>query len=277
MSQSALNKSALLLFLAVLGLGLAGFDAHATKHLGNGNSIGKRHNPARQHATPLPPRPIQPPVPMPAPAEQTRPLSGLTAGGLVAALLTGAAFDRIRFADFAMLALLFSTGFFLFRVMRKKPINETMQYASLGAETTPSPPARMFGGTTRPTPYPIGFEIDPFLRNAKEGFSRLRAAIDAKDLDVIRDYATLQAFHDLSRQIAARGDQRQKTDILTLDAELLELAIDGNIANASVRFSGLSRKAASAPARPFYEIWNVQKSLNDPKSVWLLTGIHHVR
>ncbi|HMJ50004.1 MAG TPA: Tim44-like domain-containing protein [Burkholderiales bacterium] len=277
MSDAGLNKFALLLVLGLLSVGLAAFDAHATKRLASGSSIGKRHNPARHQTYPLPARPVQPPASIPAPAEEPWFLAGVTAGGLLAALLTDASFDRIRFADVAMLALLLGAALFLFRVLRRKPVNETMQYAALGAETTPSLPARMFGGSARPSPYPIGFEVEPFLRNAKEGFFRLREAIATKDLDVVRDYTTPQAFEELSKQIAARGTQRPKTDILTLDAELLELAIDDHVANASVRFSGLNRGADNAPARPFYEIWNVQKFLNERNSVWLLAGISHVR
>ncbi|MGH8756634.1 MAG: Tim44 domain-containing protein, partial [Burkholderiales bacterium] len=130
---------------------------------------------------------------------------------------------------------------------------------------------------SRPAPYPIGFEIDPFLRNAKAGFIRLQAANDNKDLDVIRDYTTPETFDELSKQIAKRGNDIQKTDIVTLDAEVLEVAIEGNLASASVRFSGLIREAGGAPARPFYEIWNVRKSLGKPDSVWLLAGIQQVR
>jgi predicted lipid-binding transport protein (Tim44 family) len=277
MRQTALNKCALLLVLAVLSVGLANFDAHAAKRHGSGNSLDKQHDSARRQASPITPPPVQTPAPLPAPAGSTWLFAGLAAGGLLAALFTGGAFNGIRFADIAMFALLFVAVFFTFRMMRKKPSNEMMQYAALGAETTPSLPARMFGGVARPAPYPIGFEIDPFLRNAKAGFIRLQAANDKKDLDVIRDYTTPETFDEFSKQIAKRGYDTQKTDIITLDAEVLEVAIEGNLASASVRFSGIIRKAVGAPARPFYEIWNVQKSLSKPDSVWLLAGIKQVR
>jgi predicted lipid-binding transport protein (Tim44 family) len=128
----------------------------------------------------------------------------------------------------------------------------------------------------RPAPYPVGFEIEPFLRNAKTGFIRLQAANDNQDLDTIRDYTTPKTFDELNRKIAARGDNPQKTEIITLDAEVLDVAIEDDLAIASVRFSGLVRKATGAPARPFYEIWNVRKSLSEPDSVWLLAGIQQV-
>ncbi len=277
MRQTTLNKFALLLVLALLSVGLASVDAHAAKRQGSGSSLDKQHDSARRQASPVAPPPAQAPAPLPAPAGSTWLFAGLAAGGLLAALLTGGAFNGIRFADIAIFALLFGAVFFIFRMMRKKPANETMQYAALGAETTPSLPARMFGSVARPAPYPIGFEIDPFLRNAKAGFIRLQAANDNKDLDVIRDYTTPETFDELSKQIAKRGNDTQKTDIITLDAEVLEVAIEGNLASASVRFSGLIREAGGAPARPFYEIWNVRKSLSEPDSVWLLAGIQQVR
>jgi len=277
MRQTALHKFTLLLVLAVLSPGLANFDAHAAKRQGSGSSMSKQHDAARRQASPITPPVQAPAAPLPAPAGSTWLFAGLAAGGLLAALFTGGAFNGIRFADIAMLALLFGAVFFIFRMIRKKPVNEPMQYAALGAETTPSLPARMFGSVARPAPYPIGFEIDPFLRNAKAGFIRLLAANDNKDLDVIRDYTTPETFDEFSRQIAKRGNDAKKTDIITLDAEVLEVAIEGNLASASVRFSGLIREAAGVPARPFYEIWNVRKSMGEPDSVWLLAGIKQVR
>ena len=278
MRQTALNKCALLLVLGMLSPGVTSFDAQAAKRVGSGSSLSKQHDSARrQVSSPVVTPPAPTPAPLPAPAGSTWLFAGLAAGGLLAALFTGGAFNGIRFADIAMLVLLFGAVFFIIRMLRKKPVNEPMQYAALGAETTPSPPARMFGGAARPAPYPVGFEIDPFLRNAKAGFVRLQAANDNKDFGVIRDYTTPETFDELSKQIAARGNEPQKTNIITLDAEVLEVAIEGSLASASVRFSGLMREAGGAPARPFYEIWNVQKSLSQPDSVWLLAGIKQVR
>ncbi len=275
MKQAILKKSVLLLVLVLASLGLASHDAQAAKRLGSGSSLGKQHNSASRHASPVTPPPAQ--APSPAPAGSTWLFAGLAAGGLLAALFTGGAFNGIRFADIAMIALLFGAVFFIIRILRKKPVNEPMQYAALGAETTPSLPARMFGGVAQPAPYPVGFEIDSFLRNAKAGFIRLQAANDNKDLDTIRDYTTPKTIDELSKQIATRGNDLQKTDIITLDAEVLDVVIEDNLAIASVRFSGLIREATGAPARPFYEIWNVQKSLSEPDSVWLLAGIQQVR
>lgn len=275
MKHNALKRFILLLVLALVSLGFASHDAQAAKRLGSGSSLGKQHDSASRHASPVTPPPAQ--APSPAPAGSTWLFAGLAAGGLLAALFTGGAFNGIRFADIAMIALLFGAVFFIIRILRKKPVNEPMQYAALGAETTPSLPARMFGGVARPAPYPVGFEIDSFLRNAKAGFIRLQAANDNKDLDTIRDYTTPKTFDELSKQIATRGNDLQKTDIITLDAEVLDVVIEDNLAIASVRFSGLIREATGAPARPFYEIWNVQKSLSEPDSVWLLAGIQQVR
>ena len=274
MKQTALKKFVLLLVLALVSLGLASYDAHAAKRLGSGSSLGKQRDSVSRQASPVTPPPAQAPAPSPAPAGSTWSFAGLAAGGLLAALFTGGAFNGIRFADIAMLALLFGAVFFIFRMLRKKPVNEPMQYAALGAETTPSLPARMFGGVARPAPYPVGFEIEPFLKNARASFIRLQAANDSANLEVIRDYTTPEMFAVLKKQIEARSSEPRKTDIVTLDAEVLEVAIEDDLAVASVRFSGLLRqKDFGGPAQPFYEIWNVQKRLHEPKSVWLLAAI----
>ncbi|HSS46846.1 MAG TPA: Tim44-like domain-containing protein [Burkholderiales bacterium] len=244
-----MKKFALILLAALLTVGLASLDAQA-KRPGGGN-VTKQHSTVTHKAEP--PAPPQASAPAPAPAKGM--LAGLVSGGVLASLLLGAVF-------------------FIFRMLRRKSAAESLQYVALGAETTPAMPARIFGSFLRPAPYPVGFEIEPFLRNAKASFTRLQAANDSADLDVIRDYTTPKMFVALKKQIEARSSDPRKTDIVTLDAEVLEVAIEDDLAVASVRFSGLLReKDFGGPAQPFYEIWNVQKRLHEPKSVWLLARI----
>ena len=77
-------------------------------------------------------------------------------------------------------------------------------------------------------------------------------------------------------QISERGDEPQKTEVLTINAELLEVVTTDDQAIASVRFNGQLREASGASAEAIDEIWHVQKHLKDSKSVWLLAGIQQV-
>jgi predicted lipid-binding transport protein (Tim44 family) len=271
-----MKKFVLLLVLALLSVSLAGLDAQA-KRLAGTSGAAKPHNTVTRHVEPAAP-PQVPAAPTPAPVGATGLLAGLLAGGVLASLLTGGAFAGIRLADVLMLTLLMGAAFFVLRMWHRKPAAEPLQYVALGAETTPALPARMFGGALHPAPYPLGFEIEPFLRNAKASFIRLQTANDRADLGLIRDYTTPEMFAKLKKRIETRGNEPQQTDIVTLDAEVLDVAMKDDSATASVRFSGLLReKDFGGPARPFYEIWNVQKRLDQPKSVWLLAAIQPAR
>jgi predicted lipid-binding transport protein (Tim44 family) len=79
-------------------------------------------------------------------------------------------------------------------------------------------------------------------------------------------------FAEISMQMQERDDAAQKTDVLAIHTELLEVANENDLAIASVRFIGQLRENDGAP-ESIDEIWHVQKDLRDDKSVWLLAGI----
>ncbi|HYG32286.1 MAG TPA: Tim44-like domain-containing protein, partial [Methylophilaceae bacterium] len=111
-----------------------------------------------------------------------------------------------------------------------------------------------------------------FLRGAKATFIRLQAANDRKDLDDIREYTTPEVFAEIALQMQERGDAVQKTDVLQLDAQVLEVVTEGDFTVASVRFTGELAENGGA-AEPFDEIWNVQHDTRRENSGWLLAGI----
>ena len=121
-----------------------------------------------------------------------------------------------------------------------------------------------------------GFEAEPFLRVAKTSFIRLQAANDAKDLDDIRDFTTPELFAEIAMQARERGDAPQKTEVVTLDASLVEAVVEGDYAIASVRFTGLIREQADANPEPFDEVWHVRQDQRDRKATWLIAGIQQV-
>jgi predicted lipid-binding transport protein (Tim44 family) len=119
---------------------------------------------------------------------------------------------------------------------------------------------------------PADFPVESFLRSAKMSFIRLQAANDRKDLNDIREYTTPEMFAEISMQIQERDNIPQKTDVIAINGELLEVANEGDMAIASVRFTGQLSENNGAPEN-VDEVWHVQKNLRDDKAVWLLSGI----
>jgi len=96
-------------------------------------------------------------------------------------------------------------------------------------------------------------------------------------LNDIREYTTPEMFAEINMQIRERGEAKQKTEVVTLDAQMVEAVTEGNQAIASVRFSGLIREEEGGKADPFNEIWHVHKSLAQQNAPWLVAGIQQVQ
>jgi predicted lipid-binding transport protein (Tim44 family) len=178
-----------------------------------------------------------------------------------------------------ILMALLAAGVVMFLISKfRKP--QPMQYTGSGASYTEPEPVRqnVYGGSSAPVAasvasgIPADFPVESFLRSAKTSFIRLQAANDRKDLNDIREYTTPEMFAEISMQIQERDNTPQKTDVLAINGELLEVANEGDLAIASVRFTGQLRENNDTP-ETVDEIWHVQKNLLGQKSVWLLAGI----
>lgn len=281
-----MKKILTLLTLAVFSFGLAAFDAEA-KRFGGGKSIGKQREAINPQAKPAQGAPAAPAAAAAGGNKWMGPLAGLAAGGLLAALFMGGAFEGINMMDVLMLAALMAAVFFVVRMLRKPRQEQStrpMQYSGMGAAPGNSgiPPAASAATATAPAQssssanIPADFQVEPFLRNAKTSFIRLQAANDARDVSDIREYTTPEMFAEISMQINERGGEPQRTEVLTINAELLEVVTANNLAIASVHFNGQLREGADTSPETFDEIWHVQKNLKDPDSVWLLAGIQQV-
>ncbi|MBN9123618.1 MAG: preprotein translocase subunit Tim44 [Nitrosospira sp. 56-18] len=289
-----MKKIFTLLTFAILSFGLAAHDAEA-RRFGGGQSIGKQREAMSQQAAP---KPGQPPAAAPGQAaaggsKWMGPLAGLAAGGLLAALFMGGAFEGINMMDVLMLAALMAAIFFVVRMLRRPRQEQParpMQFSGAGpagnhgippVPAAAAAPQNTENAKTVSSPdskanIPADFKVEPFLRNAKTSFIRLQAANDAKDTSDIREYTTPEMFAEISMQISERGSEPQKTEVMAINADLLEVVTENDLAIASVRFNGQLREAPNALPETFDEIWHVQKNLKDPESVWLLAGIQQV-
>jgi len=290
------------LTLAIFSFGLFAFDAvevEAAKRMGGGKSIGSQRQSINQQQA-APNNPKQSPTTAPAgtpPSTGSKwggALAGLAAGGLLAALFMGGAFENINMMDMLVLALLIGGAFFVIRMLRKPKASEPMgrmQYSGMGTNTQDRfnvPPFGSGAGATSTadsnatTSYqqqpniPADFKVEPFLRSAKDSFIRLQAAHDRGDINEVRDYTTPEMLSEITTQITQRNGASQRTEVMFIDAHLLEVETTQDTAIASVRFTGQLRELPDGEAEPFDEIWHVQKDLRDPKGAWLLAGIQQI-
>jgi predicted lipid-binding transport protein (Tim44 family) len=251
-------------------------DADA-RRLGGSKSFGmQRTAPARQDATPTPQRQQQSTAPTTTPQKRSwmGPIAGLAAGLGLAALFSHLGLGE-EMANFLMLALLAMAAFMLFRFfMRRNAPTPAMQYAGMpqnapaAFDQTPA----TAGGADVAGAFPPGFDADAFAREAKLNFIRLQAAFDAANLDDLRAFTSPEVFAEISMQLAERDDTAQTTDVMTLNAEVLEAADEGNRHIVSVRFTGLVREAPDQGAQPLDEVWHLTKPASG-QGGWVIAGI----
>ena len=123
---------------------------------------------------------------------------------------------------------------------------------------------------------PEGFDTEGFARNAKIYFVRLQAAWDAGNLPDIREFTSAEMFDEIKRQLDERGDASNRTDVVTLDAEVLGVTGNDREHMASVRFHGMLREELDGPAIAFDEVWNLTKPAVG-NGGWVLAGIQQVQ
>ncbi|OFA00341.1 Tim44 domain-containing protein [Duganella sp. HH101] len=293
--------------LAVSALSMLG-EALA-RPMGGGRSIGRqsqsvnRMPPAAAPAPTAPrqaaPTPAAPPAAIPP--KPASPWKGILGGALLG-LGIGALFSHFglggamggMFGSLIMLALLAGAVFFVIRLIRSRSQPAAAAPAAFGGNNVYSmPPASGtpdIGSRLQPeqqsyaqpapvahTPWgvPADFDAPSFLRVAKSNFIRLQAAWDKGDSADIREFTTPEVFAELKMQITERGAQKDYTDVVTIEAELLGIETSDSDYLASVKFTGTIKPAPDALAEPFNEVWNLSKPVSGA-SGWLLAGIQQL-
>ena len=274
-----MKRFALLSMLVLIGFSVAAPYAEA-KRFGGGGSFGKQRNISPQQMQKAPAAAT--PAGQAAGNKWLGPLAGLALGAGLFAMLSSMGLDG---AMGAILMALLAAGAVMFLLARfRKPSTQSgpaMQYAGAAGQI---PAVNRFeqqpiaGGAQTGamlSNIPADFPVEPFLRSAKTSFIRLQAAHDRKDLDDIREYTTAEMFAEIAMQINERDSLPQITNVLSINAQLLEVQNEADYAIASVRMSGeLTENKGVAVS--FDEVWHVQKHLRDDQAVWLLAGIQQV-
>ncbi|HET9976955.1 MAG TPA: Tim44-like domain-containing protein [Burkholderiaceae bacterium] len=294
-----------------LAFALAPADAEA-KRLGGGKSSGmQRSAPDKaQPNTPAQPAaaPNTPAAPGAAAAAAPKrswmgPIAGLAAGLGLAALFSHLGMGE-GLANFVMIALLALAAFFVIRLLMRRFMGGgaqpplAMAGAAAGARPVAAPPPRFvderpgmqreaapaptvtIGSALAPvaagTAVPAGFDTEGFERLAKMLFIRMQAANDTADLNDLRSFTTPELFASLRLDLQDRGDAKQTTDVVKVDARLIDFAQEAERQIVSVRFTGLIREDADAAATPFDEVWHLVKPQDDSRS-WAIAGIQQAQ
>lgn len=279
-----MKKGLLIAAALVCGMLLALTEAEA-RRLGASRSIGAQRSVATPPPASAPSRQAQPAPtgqapagPAPAPGNRWLPLlGGLAIGGLLGSLFGGSGLGGLVLL--AVLAVAAIAVLRLFAGQRGQALPEPAHLAGVSGESALAPETSDIGGGPRiasaQPSLPAGFDSEGFLRSAKLNFVRLQLANDGERLDEIREFTTQEMYDELQRDIAQRAGTSQQTDVVRLDADLLELATEAGRHWASVRFSGLVREAPGTPPEGFEEVWNLVKPA-DGTSGWLLAGIQQM-
>ena len=123
---------------------------------------------------------------------------------------------------------------------------------------------------------PAAFDSEGFARTAKMIFIRLQAANDTADLDDLRRFTTPELFASLRLDLQERGPSGQHTDVVKIEADVLDVANETDRQIVSVRFHGdvVEEKGASPVA--FREIWHLVKPHDDSRP-WAIAGIEQAQ
>ena len=233
-------------------------------------------------------------------------LGGLAIGGLLGSLLFGGAFENINFMDILLFA---GVAYLLYRLLAAKQRANTPQPAyqrssePLGGRassdnplSSSTPVAREAGPALESRDWfrgglksdynggeqdfnqasvPAGFDQASFLAGAKLAYNDLQKAWDARDLAAVRRLATDGMYVEIETRIKEIG-AHNRTNVLKLEAELLEAREVGDQLEAVVLFDGILREGDDDQARQVREVWHFTKPRNAQQPTWFLDGIQQL-
>jgi predicted lipid-binding transport protein (Tim44 family) len=240
-------------------------------------------------------------------------LGGLALGGLLGALLFGGGFEHINFLDILLFGLIAFMLFKFFAARRRAGAGEPATTAA-GGYHPGQPPARdadadrayertanagpsgfdtdvLFRkggrpaaaaerfeatGQAVPAAIPADFDAPAFLAGAKAAYEMMQKAWDEGDLAELRALTTDKVFGELQDQLRERGGQPNRTELLKVEAELLEVRDLGSDREAAVLFDVVMRESAEEEPVQVREVWHFVRPRNSRQPTWFLDGIRQL-
>ncbi|MAZ08091.1 MULTISPECIES: Tim44-like domain-containing protein [unclassified Limnobacter] len=121
---------------------------------------------------------------------------------------------------------------------------------------------------------PAGFDEANFVNSAKKFFVTMQGVFDKGDVDGLREYCSDDVVDHLRAEIEARGNAVNRTDVVTLDAQLIGFETDVDEQIATVAFTGMLREEQDAAAEEINELWIMSRPVSG--GGWVLSGIHNL-
>jgi predicted lipid-binding transport protein (Tim44 family) len=280
------------------------------RRIGGGGAVGMQRSLPARTPDAIPARPAAPVAQAAAPATAGAaaaaaprrswmgPIAGLAAGLGIAALMSHFGLGA-EFGNLIMMVLLAGVAFVLVRFLMRRFMpaqaaagNGIMRPAGAAAPAAPAPqsfpderPAQYrglqagdpaasapLGAPLAAAGIPAGFDVPAFERIAKMIFIRMQAANDSADLNDLRTFTTPEMFAVIKLDLQERGSAAQRTDVVRVDAEVLDIASEADRQVVSVRFHGLIREEDDGVAAPFDEVWHLVKPADGSRE-WAIAGI----
>lgn len=276
-------------FLAMLLVGLLSFSAAVeyaeARRLGGGSNMGSMSRSADRPASTPSSQQAQNAQPGQAGAAAARRggmggmMGGLLAGGLIAALFFGGAFDELRMMDLLLMIGVAALAVIALRAFlrQRNPAHAAARPSQHPYQREVSDPSTPFG-TGTPAAGSLGAELNAtpewfdkerFLSGAKEHFMTLQRAWDNNDFSRIQEYVTPELYN-LLREERAQHPANNRTEIVRLFVELGDIKELGNDAEATVLFHGVLEE--NGEKAEFNETWHLIRALRDG-APWYVQGI----
>lgn len=301
----------LVVLVAAMAASLAPLSADA-KRLGGGGYSGMQrplpaHSMPAPAPTPAPAKPAQanpstppPTAAVPAAAAPKRswmgPIAGLAAGLGIAGLMSHLGMGA-EFGNLVMVLLLVLVAFVAIRYVMGRFSGSPVQPQTAGydglrfageapatahgsgagwSESSATPTGNADAPVfARPALLPAGFDQAAFERIAKLTFIRMQAANDTADLNDLRQFTTPEMYASIKLDLQERADKEQRTDVIHVDAEVIDVAEEAERQVVSVRYHGTIREEANGPVMPFDEIWHLVKP--SVGGQWAIAGIQQTQ
>jgi predicted lipid-binding transport protein (Tim44 family) len=202
-------------------------------------------------------------------------LGGLLVGGLLASLFMGHGIGAglLAWLGVGLLCL------FIFSLLNRKMPAAQFQ----GATSSAGGPSSSFSpnfasGFTNMQDEELNLskampDDEGFLREVKGLFIRLQTAYDAQNIEDIRLYTSPELLAEIQLQFHERDNAFNYTEVVKLDAELLDMSQDSSGKVASVRFSGAIKENGTLNEQ-FQEIWHFCKTGVADK--WIVAGLQQM-
>ena len=203
-------------------------------------------------------------------------LMGMAAGGLLASMFMGGAFEGLQIMDILIFGLI---AFVIFKLIasrrRQMPQAATAGGPAMQREAH-NANQNIFGGSSaaaRPViQVPTWFNESSFLQAAEGHFNALQQHWDANEMHLIAEFVTPEMLTFLTTERSSLGDAMQSTYIDDLTVQLDGLDEQSDLTVATITFHGIAKTSRFDQGEAFSESWRMERK-NGDNQPWLIAGI----